>query len=115
MSHYSCPYQVAAGQIMGSSSIARDTNENKKMELQVREWKGNSANFSIMPMTLHLHPIKLEGGHDKFTEINDGTSNRLGYAEEELLRMRLHDFDNEQIRVNIPFYIKKIDAEGTAL
>jgi PAS domain S-box-containing protein len=109
------PIKDDNGEIIGASSIARDTSASKKMELQLQESEEkfrevfNNANDAIF-----LHSIKNDGTPDNFVEVNDVACQRLGYTREELLQMKPADIDNPETAKKISKHMELLLENGRA-
>ncbi|EKQ54185.1 MAG: PAS domain S-box [Methanobacterium sp. Maddingley MBC34] len=109
------PIKDDTGEIIGASSIARDTSASKKMELKLQESEEkfrevfNNANDAIF-----LHPLKNDGTPGNFVEVNDVACQRLGYTREELLQMSPADIDTEETIQKTSHYMEKLLVNGRA-
>ncbi|WP_321421963.1 PAS domain S-box protein [uncultured Methanobacterium sp.] len=109
------PIKDENGEVIGASSIARDTSTSKRMELKLQESEEkfrevfNNANDAIF-----LHEIKNDGTLGNFLEVNDVACQRLGYTREELLQMTPPDIDTEETTKTIGPHVERLLKEGNA-
>lgn len=92
--------------------MLRDITERKKAEEELRE---SEEKFKTLFMNANDAIYIYDDVGGKIKEINDVTSEMLGYSREELLNMSPQDFNSHEYAALLPDRVKELKRKGKAI
>lgn len=100
------------GNIVACRCMLRDITERKKTEEELRE---SEEKFKTLFMNANDAIYIYDDIGGKIKEVNDVTSEMLGYSREELLNMSPKDFNSQEYAALLPERVKELKRKGKAI
>jgi PAS domain S-box-containing protein len=100
------------GNVVACRCMLRDITERKKTEEELRE---SEEKFKTLFMNANDAIYIYDDICGKIKEVNDVTSEMLGYSREELLNMSPRDFNSQEYAALLPERLKELKRKGKAI